>query len=291
MSCQVRFGLLPPLGFCSRFARANQAPDSLMQMGRVAFRALLLTSITFRGNPGSSFLLYWRLCAMSAGVGHGVPRTQKILDDARKFLGRKKWYFERGIPYRRGYLLEGLPGTGKTSLIRAIAGELMLPLYVINLTQDGLSDSALRTLMRSTLGQSRKNGQISGMQGNRRDPTILFVGRQFLCHTYSRDVLDDLQLSSVPLRNTPIALHFTGARQYSRNQKTILPPKFLSPGSTQERAIIVMEDIDTAFSEQGGIKSTGAGDEKGNGMRGRGRDRVVPSLGALPANNARRYYY
>ena len=222
---------------------------------------------------------------------HGVPRTQEILDDARKFLGRKKWYFERGIPYRRGYLLEGLPGTGKTSLIRAIAGELMLPLYVINLTQDGLSDSALRTLMRSTLGQSRKNGQISGMQGNRRDPTILFVGRQFLCHTYSRDVLDDLQLSSVPLRNTPIALHFTGARQYSRNQKTILPPKFLSPGSTQERAIIVMEDIDTAFSEQGGIKSTGAGDEKGNGMRGRGRDRVVPSLGALPANNARRYYY
>ena len=30
---------------------------------------------------------------------------EDILDDTRDFLGGKKWYSERGIPFRRGYLL------------------------------------------------------------------------------------------------------------------------------------------------------------------------------------------
>lgn len=31
-----------------------------------------------------------------------------LLEDARDFLGSKKWYAERGIPFRRGYLLVSL---------------------------------------------------------------------------------------------------------------------------------------------------------------------------------------
>ena len=30
---------------------------------------------------------------------------EDLLEDAREFLGSKKWYSERGIPFRRGYLL------------------------------------------------------------------------------------------------------------------------------------------------------------------------------------------
>ena len=30
---------------------------------------------------------------------------EKILDDANDFLNSRKWYSERGIPFRRGYLL------------------------------------------------------------------------------------------------------------------------------------------------------------------------------------------
>lgn len=37
------------------------------------------------------------------------------------FMNNKSWYDAKGIPYQLGMLLSGLPGTGKTSIIRAIA--------------------------------------------------------------------------------------------------------------------------------------------------------------------------
>ena len=45
---------------------------------------------------------------------------EHILADAKEFMESEKWYAERGIPWRRGYLLHGFPGTGKTSLSKYI---------------------------------------------------------------------------------------------------------------------------------------------------------------------------
>lgn len=41
--------------------------------------------------------------------------VQSILEDAREFLDSEEWYTLAGIPYRRGYLLHGPPGTGKSA--------------------------------------------------------------------------------------------------------------------------------------------------------------------------------
>ena len=41
-------------------------------------------------------------------------RTE-LLHDAREFLSAESWYTKRGIPWKRGYLLHGSPGTGKSS--------------------------------------------------------------------------------------------------------------------------------------------------------------------------------
>ncbi|KAI0642224.1 P-loop containing nucleoside triphosphate hydrolase protein [Trametes meyenii] len=71
-----------------------------------------------------------------------------VLNDAKDFLGSKTWYAERGIPHRRGYLLYGAPGSGKTSLIHSIAGELNLDVYILSLTRLGLDDTSLS----STIG-------------------------------------------------------------------------------------------------------------------------------------------
>lgn len=52
-----------------------------------------------------------------------------------------------GIPYRRGYLLHGPPGSGKTSFIQALAGALSYDICVLNLSERGLADDKLFHLL------------------------------------------------------------------------------------------------------------------------------------------------
>lgn len=74
-----------------------------------------------------------------------IPPTMKqfLLSDAQDFLNSEQWYSQRGIPWQRGYLLYGVPGAGKTSIIQALAGHFGLNIYVISLARRGLDDSSL----------------------------------------------------------------------------------------------------------------------------------------------------
>ncbi|CAE6454255.1 unnamed protein product [Rhizoctonia solani] len=75
---------------------------------------------------------------------------RKLLDDANDFLANERWYADRGIPYRRGYLLYGTPGSGKSSSIHALASELRLDIYVVPLSLKTIDDSVLADLISST---------------------------------------------------------------------------------------------------------------------------------------------
>ncbi len=46
---------------------------------------------------------------------------EEIKTDLQLFLDSEEWYKDRDIPYTRGYLFYGSPGTGKTSMIKGIS--------------------------------------------------------------------------------------------------------------------------------------------------------------------------
>lgn len=72
---------------------------------------------------------------------------ERILKDIQDFLDSSKWYYDRGIPYRRGYLLHGPPGSGKSSFIQALAGHLDYNIAILNLSERGLTDDRLNHLL------------------------------------------------------------------------------------------------------------------------------------------------
>lgn len=58
----------------------------------------------------------------------------ELVADIRNYLdpATRRFYTQRGIPYRRGYLLHGPAGTGKTSLSLGLAGLFGLELYLLH---------------------------------------------------------------------------------------------------------------------------------------------------------------
>ncbi|OAA39128.1 mitochondrial chaperone BCS1 [Metarhizium rileyi] len=76
-----------------------------------------------------------------------VGVKESIVADVKDFLSRQQWYVDRGIPYRRGYLLYGPPGSGKSSFIQALAGELDFGVAMINLSEMGMTDDKLAYLL------------------------------------------------------------------------------------------------------------------------------------------------
>jgi hypothetical protein len=62
-------------------------------------------------------------------------RIKDLIREIELWRGNRAWYVDKGIPWKRGWLLYGPPGTGKTALARAFAEDLNLPIYVYNLAE------------------------------------------------------------------------------------------------------------------------------------------------------------
>ncbi len=78
----------------------------------------------------------------------------KILSDITEFLYSYQWYADLGIPFRRGYLLYGFPGNGKSSLVAAVASALGMNIYILSLQSPGMNDAMLTNLLTSVSNNS-----------------------------------------------------------------------------------------------------------------------------------------
>ncbi|KAG2640610.1 hypothetical protein PVAP13_2KG106600 [Panicum virgatum] len=80
-------------------------------------------------------------------------KKKEIMDDLDAFRKGKEYYRRIGKAWKRGYLLHGPPGTGKSSMIAAMANYLDYDIYDIELTSV-TTNTELRRMFIGTKGKS-----------------------------------------------------------------------------------------------------------------------------------------
>ncbi|KAG0193766.1 hypothetical protein DFQ28_003437 [Apophysomyces sp. BC1034] len=214
------------------------------------------------------------------------PENEKrIKADLASFLDNKAFYRRVGFPYRRGYFLHGSPGTGKTSLVFAIASELKRHLYFINLSyidsdaelfQAFASVPAHSILVFEDVDTMTTSNDKEGVEERRfnlgtflsiLDGHTLEEGIVFIMTTNHKELLDPAVIRpgrmDVHLELT-FATHYQMRRIYRMvvdedNQSTLddvypgfseYVPEFLIPPSEIMQAMVLCRDRLTAIPDQ-----------------------------------------
>ena len=73
---------------------------------------------------------------------------ERIMTDIREFLKSEAEYDAFGIPYKKTYLLTGVPGSGKTSLIKALCNEIHYNLGIMSISR-GMDNATIQGSFRN----------------------------------------------------------------------------------------------------------------------------------------------
>jgi chaperone BCS1 len=132
------------------FSRDRNILLDILRDAKVAYEEALPTTIE-----------YFRTDSFGDWYGQAIPpRTltsvyhpawliRDLMGDVQTYLESRKIYTDLGIPYRRGYLLAGPPGTGKSTLILAVASHFKLPIYSAPLRGTEMTGERLSRLLAS----------------------------------------------------------------------------------------------------------------------------------------------
>ncbi len=169
----------------------------------------------------------------------GVKEAKEELEEIVEFLKSPKKFLDMGARIPRGVLLMGAPGTGKTLLARAVAGEANVPFFHISGSEFvemfvGVGASRVRDLFET----AKKNA-----------PAIVFVdeidavGRQRGAglgggHDEREQTLNQILVEMDGFdRDTNVIV------MAATNRPDILDPALLRPGRFDRRVILDLPDI------------------------------------------------
>lgn len=105
-----------------------------------------LKLMRFKSNYWSDYAMLDRRELKTVIVEKALKRALvKAIED---FQMNEAWYTERGLPWKKTFVLHGIPGTGKTSLIKALASHFNLNVCRLNLNtlNDDMLEEALANI-------------------------------------------------------------------------------------------------------------------------------------------------
>jgi ATP-dependent 26S proteasome regulatory subunit len=87
-----------------------------------------------------------------------LPDSQMVAikEEIENFMKMEKLYREFQIPYKKGILFYGPPGTGKTSVVKSIAYEYQMNIYLVNINSEEVNDETIVDILNSLGGDSNK---------------------------------------------------------------------------------------------------------------------------------------
>ncbi|KAK3342945.1 BCS1 N terminal-domain-containing protein [Neurospora tetraspora] len=169
--------------------------ELLLEARQVYMKRDEAKTLIYRGaTKGSGSEPTWQRCmARTSRPFSTVILNEKVkkelIDDVTDYLNpaTRRWYANRGIPYRRGYLLHGPPGTGKSSLSLALAGFFKMRIYIVSLSSIAANEENLASLFSELprrcvvlledidtagLTHTREDGKVVAVDGSGSDDMV-----------------------------------------------------------------------------------------------------------------------
>lgn len=95
----------------------------------------------------------------------------KVCDDVDWFINSQPWYDSKCLPYHRGYLFAGTPGSGKTSFVMALASHFNMKIYNLPLDklQENTYSSVLYSIEKNSIVLIEDIDRLSSLAGSTTD--------------------------------------------------------------------------------------------------------------------------